>query len=45
MKCIRKLKTGKVIRMNDKAARVLVSHGKAEYVAKHVWREEGRKYK
>ena len=45
MKCIRKLKTGKVIRMNDKAARVLVSYGKAEYVTKHVWREEGRKYK
>lgn len=45
MKCIRMMKTKKVLRMNDKAARVLVSYGKAEWVAKQVWREEGRKYK
>jgi hypothetical protein len=43
MKCIRDLKTGKVVRMNDKAAHVLVSQSKAQYVAKHIWREEGRK--
>ena len=45
MKCIRNLKTGKVVRMNDIAAHVMVSQKKAEYVAKHTWREAGRKYR
>lgn len=43
MKCVKQTSTGKIVRMNDKAAYALVSKGKAKFVPKHKWREGGRK--
>ncbi len=44
MKCIRYIKTGKVVRVPDDVAAIETGLRTAVYVPKSIWKEEGRKY-
>lgn len=44
MKCILIKSSGAIIRVKDEQAMALVDEGKAKYMPKSAWKEQGRKY-
>ena len=43
MKCIKDIKSGKIIRINDDIAKVLILKKEAVYTTKSAWRKQEKK--
>jgi hypothetical protein len=40
MKCIKMIKTGKIVRVSNEGAAKAVNSGRAKYIAKRFWKQE-----